>query len=141
MSTQSPREYRMVEPSPDVISIRIQPDEAITLRIGCKVPGPEVTVQPVRMEFLYGAAFGFDPPEAYERLLRDVVIGDSTLFTRRDEVEASWRWITPILEAWEQTPVPGFPDYDAGSWGPAEADRLIEADGEVDGVQRTWRRP
>ncbi len=121
--------------APNVLVLRIQPDEAISLRIGCKVPGPAVAVQPVRMEFLYGSAFGFEAPEAYERLLRDVLLGDATLFTRRDEVEAAWRWITPILESWSAAPPPQFPNYEAGSWGPQEARELIEADG------RAWRYP
>jgi glucose-6-phosphate 1-dehydrogenase len=120
--------------APNVLVLRLQPDEGISLRIGCKAPGPAVAVQPVKMEFLYGTAFGFEPPEAYERLLFDVLTGDSTLFTRRDEVEAAWRWITPVLDYWHRAPAPEFPNYAAGTWGPPEAQELIEADG------RAWRR-
>jgi len=85
---------------PNVLSLRIQPNEGIALRIGVKVPGYEARIQPVTMDFGYSAAFGVEPPEAYERLILDALLGDSTLFTRRDEVEAQWRFITPILEGW-----------------------------------------
>jgi glucose-6-phosphate 1-dehydrogenase len=83
------------------------------------------------MDFLYGSSFGRQSPEAYERLLLDVLLGDSTLFTRRDEVEASWSIITPILEAWQHMSPPDFPNYPAGSWGPASATELVQRDGRI----------
>jgi glucose-6-phosphate 1-dehydrogenase len=119
---------------PNVLVLRIQPDEGISLRFGAKVPELATRVQPVKMDFRYGAAFGGEPPEAYERLLLDAIFGDSTLFTRRDEVEAAWAFITPILEGWQAAPPPEFPNYTAGSWGPTEADALMSRDG------RAWRR-
>jgi glucose-6-phosphate 1-dehydrogenase len=117
----------------NVLAIRIQPDEGISLHLGSKVPGPRLEVAPVNMEFRYASSFGVEAPEAYERLLLDALSGDSTLFTRGDEVEASWRFITPILDAWRQG---GAPEpYEAGSWGPEGADALLERSG------RRWRRP
>jgi glucose-6-phosphate 1-dehydrogenase len=119
---------------PNVLVLRIQPDEGISLRFGSKIPGPENRIQPVKMDFLYGTSFGVEPPEAYERLLLDCMLGDSTLFTRRDEVERAWELVTAIREAWDQAPAPAFPNHEAGSWGPAEADDLLRKDG------RAWRR-
>jgi glucose-6-phosphate 1-dehydrogenase len=124
---------------PNVLSLRIQPNEGIALRIGVKVPGYAARIQPVTMDFGYGAAFGVEPPEAYERLILDALLGDSTLFTRRDEVEAQWQFITPILEGWAQqsgaaTERLELAEYEAGTWGPAAADALLQADG------RGWRR-
>ena len=119
---------------PNVLSIRIQPDEGFALGINSKVPGPRVRIYPVQMDFHYGSTFGGSSPEAYERLLLDVMAGDPTLFMRRDAVEAAWRWVMPILDRWEKTPDP-LPKYPAGEWGPAEADRLIESTG------RQWRQP
>lgn len=118
---------------PNVLTIRIQPDEGLSLSISTKLPGPKVQIQPVKMDFRYGTTFEKQSPEAYERLLLDVMAGDATLFMRRDEVEASWTWITNILEAWEQGGVRWLPEYTAGTRGPVEADRLIEAD------NRQWR--
>jgi glucose-6-phosphate 1-dehydrogenase len=92
-----------------------------------------VRIYPVNMDFDYGSTFGGRSPEAYERLLLDVLVGDPTLFMRRDEVEASWRWIMPILQRWSERPAP-LPTYAAGDWGPPEADRLIEDAG------RQWRK-
>jgi glucose-6-phosphate 1-dehydrogenase len=120
--------------TPNVLSIRIQPDEGIALKFFSKVPGPTMDVLPVPMEFRYGTSFGAEPPEAYERLILDCMLGDSTLFTRGDEVEASWTWIDRIEQAWRKAPPPPFPNYAAGTWGPDEADRLLEADGQA------WRR-
>ncbi|MBL8696369.1 MAG: glucose-6-phosphate dehydrogenase [Planctomycetes bacterium] len=119
---------------PNVLAVRIQPDEGISLRFTSKVPGPSPTLQPVRMDFLYGTSFGVEPPEAYERLLLDSMVGDSTLFTRSDEVEQAWRFVTPILEGWQQLGAHGVDSYPAGSWGPRSADDLIAHDG------RSWRR-
>jgi glucose-6-phosphate 1-dehydrogenase len=118
---------------PNVLTIRIQPDEGFALGISSKVPGLRLRIEPVSMDFQYSAAFGTaTSPEAYERLLLDVLMGDATLFMRRDTVEAAWRWITPILERWESTDAP-IATYAAGTWGPPEADRLIESTG------RKWR--
>ncbi len=118
---------------PNVLALRIQPDEGISLTVSVKTPGTRLNIRPVKMEFLYGTGFGIEPPEAYERLLLDAMIGDSTLFTRHDEVEASWAFITDILDAWKQLPPPQFPNYESGSWGPRDADRLLYRDG------REWR--
>ena len=117
--------------TPNVLSIRIQPDEGFSLEISSKVPGPHVNIDPVKMDFHYGSMFGGASPEAYERLLLDVITGDATLFMRRDAVEAAWRWVMPILDRWAaQTDTP-LPTYKAGSWGPAEADALIASTGHA----------
>ncbi|GAC1547927.1 MAG: glucose-6-phosphate dehydrogenase [Polyangiales bacterium] len=117
---------------PDVLSIRIQPDEGITLRFMAKVPGPEQLLRPVTMDFRYGTSFGETGPEAYERLLLEAMLGDATLFARNDEVKAAWEYITPLLEAWKAMPAPE--PYPAGSWGPESADALMHRD------DRHWRR-
>ncbi len=123
---------------PNVLALRIQPDEGITLKFLSKVPGPTIEPRPVTMDFRYGSSFGTEPPEAYERLLLDCMLGDSTLFTRGDEVLESWRFCSRILNAWaesdEQANGP-LPTYEAGSWGPAEADEMLGRDG------RGWRKP
>jgi len=118
---------------PNVLGLNIQPDEGIALRFGAKVPGPAMRIRPVAMDFRYGAAFSDAAPDAYERLLLDCMLGDSTLFTRRDEVEAAWQFITPIIEGWKASQ-PRFPNYAAGTWGPEESQRFMEQDG------RRWRR-
>ncbi len=118
---------------PNVLVIRIQPNEGITLRFGAKLPGQAMRIRWVNMDFRYGSSFGLNPPEAYERLLLDCMLGDSTLYARRDMVERGWEIVTPILEAWKKPPA-DFPDYEAGSWGPRAAFDLIERDG------RRWRR-
>jgi glucose-6-phosphate 1-dehydrogenase len=120
---------------PNVLAIRIQPDEGITLKTTAKVPGPSMRLRSVNMGFLYGTSFLVESPDAYERLLLDCMLGDSTLFPRRDGIEASWEPITRILEGWEQAGVSELPGYSAGTWGPDEADRFIEQDG------RQWRQP
>jgi glucose-6-phosphate 1-dehydrogenase len=123
---------------PNVLAIRIQPNEGISLRFQVKVPGPAMHVEPFQMDFGYAEAFQHAAPEAYERLLLDAALGDSTLFTRGDEIEAAWTFIQPILDGVSQCAVARLPSYPAGSWGPREADALIEADG------RRWvlvRRP
>jgi glucose-6-phosphate 1-dehydrogenase len=119
----------------NVLALRIQPDEGISLKFDTKVPGPDIRIHPVSMDFRYGAAFGDTPPDAYEALLLDALEGDGTLFTRRDEVETAWAWITGILEAWERRAAPDFPNYEAGSWGPRAGEDLLRRDG------RRWRRP
>jgi len=117
----------------NAIRIRIQPDEGFSLCISSKVPGLRVKIQPVAMDFDYEDFFKKTSPEAYERLLLDVMAGDATLFMRRDSVETSWQWITPILDRWSEVGPVVLPSYSPGSWGPAEADRLIEHTG------RHWR--
>jgi len=111
----------------NVITMRIQPDEGIALSFGAKQPGQQMRAIRVDMDFSYRDAFGTETPAAYETLLLDAMRGDATLFTRRDEVEAEWRIITPIEEAWAQLPTPRFPNYAAGSEGPKEADSLIRS--------------
>jgi glucose-6-phosphate 1-dehydrogenase len=118
---------------PNVLSIRIQPDEGFALGISSKIPGPRVRIYPVQMDFRYASTFGGSSPEAYERLILDVMIGDQTLFMRRDAVEAAWRWVMPILEHWAARQDEAIPTYPASTWGPPEADRLIESMG------RKWR--
>jgi glucose-6-phosphate 1-dehydrogenase len=118
------------ELQPNLLTLRIQPDEGISLRFGAKVPGSAMRIRGVNMEFLYGSAFAGEPPEAYERLLLDCMLGDSTLFTRRDEVEAAWSIITSILEGWQAQGVSHLSLYPAGSWGPEAADALLARDGK-----------
>jgi glucose-6-phosphate 1-dehydrogenase len=119
---------------PNVLAIRIQPDEGISLKFDSKLPGPTVRTAPVTMEFRYATSFGAEPPEAYERLLLETMLGDATLFARRDEIETAWAWLDPLLERWGNDAQPP-PFYPSGSWGPDAADELIEKDG------RRWRRP
>jgi glucose-6-phosphate 1-dehydrogenase len=118
---------------PNVLAMKIQPDEGISLRFSSKVPGQSNQIRPVTMDFRYNSSFGVESPEAYERLLLDALLGDSTLFTRSDEVEASWSLITPLHQGWEDAPPSEFPNYEAGSWGPKAADELL-------GAGRQWRR-
>jgi glucose-6-phosphate 1-dehydrogenase len=115
-------------PPPNLLVLRIQPDEGISMRFGAKVPGTRSDVRPVNMDFRYGSSFGVSPPEAYERLLIDAMLGDSTLFTRWDSVEKAWELLTPILEGWNNGASP-LQYYSAGSWGPDAARELIERDG------------
>jgi glucose-6-phosphate 1-dehydrogenase len=122
------------DPEANLLALRIQPDEGILLRFAAKVPGLGVDVRSVNMDFTYGSAFSVDSPDAYETLILDALLGDAALFTRADEVEKAWGIVTPIIEAWADAPPPAFPDYDAGSWGPAAADELLARDG------RQWRR-
>jgi glucose-6-phosphate 1-dehydrogenase len=118
------REFAECPPNPNSLTIRIQPNEGISLSFACKSPGTRFAVQDVNMDFSYGRTFGQRSPEAYERLLLDALRGDPSLFMRSDEVEAAWRFITPILEAWKRLPEPAFPNYEPGSEGPVEANRL-----------------
>jgi glucose-6-phosphate 1-dehydrogenase len=117
----------------NVITMRIQPNEGIAINFGAKVPGTQMRATRVNMDFSYSEAFGSETPAAYETLLLDAMRGDATLFTRRDEVEAEWKIITPIEEAWAQLPPPSFPNYASGSDGPAEADAMIQYD------RKRWR--
>jgi glucose-6-phosphate 1-dehydrogenase len=121
---------------PNMLVLRIQPDEGITLRFGAKVPGPSLRLRSVNMDFLYGSAFLTESPEAYERLLLDCMLGDATLFIREDEVDEAWRVCTAILDGWRAHPpdAANCPNYEAGTWGPQEAHDFMARDG------RTWRR-
>jgi glucose-6-phosphate 1-dehydrogenase len=119
----------------NLLAFRIQPDEGIALRFAAKQPGFQTALRWVTMDFRYGTSFGIEPPAAYERLLLDCMVGDATLFTREDEVEAQWRIVTPIAEAWREAVGATPSAYAAGSWGPPEADAFVEREG------RTWRRP
>jgi glucose-6-phosphate 1-dehydrogenase len=120
---------------PSVLVLRVQPDEGISLRFNVKTPGtmtqltPEFEISPVNMQFSYDEVFGGETPPAYQTLLLDVMLGDATLFTRSDEVEAAWSVIDPLLTYFEQRPVSPLPQYRAGSWGPSEADDLLEQAG------------
>ncbi len=122
------------EIQPNLIAMRIQPDEGISLRFGAKYPSPDMTVCPVVMDFNYAAAFGTNSANGYERLLLDAMLGDATLFAHRDGVEATWQIFTPLLEAWASHPPKDFPNYASGTWGPAAADDLIGRDG------RSWHK-
>jgi glucose-6-phosphate 1-dehydrogenase len=120
--------------SPNRLVLNIQPDEGISLRFGAKVPGPLVRLGSVDMDFEYSDYFGSTPSTGYERLLYDCMIGDATLFQRADMVEAGWRVVGPIQDLWKALPPRSFPNYASGSWGPKEADELLERDG------RQWRK-
>jgi glucose-6-phosphate 1-dehydrogenase len=123
------------EIEPNRLTLRIQPDEGIALRVGLKPPGPRISLVPAHLGFAYHETFGAEPAEAYERLLLDCLLGDATLFIRRDEVETAWALVTPVLEAWAAAGRAGLAYYAAGHWGPKEADRFIQADG------REWVNP
>ena len=117
---------------PNLLILRIQPEEGISLRFFSKQPGSGMHLRPVSMDFKYGSSFGGRSPSAYETLLVDAMIGDATLYTRQDMVEASWRVVQPILETWQGQKF-RFPNYDPGTWGPAEADAMLARSG------REWR--
>lgn len=119
--------------TPNLLTLRIQPDEGASLKFVAKVPGPNVDLRTVSMDFAYGSSFLKASPEAYERLLLDALLGDSTLFARGDEVETAWDIVDEVLGAWATTQA-DFPNYEAGSWGPDAADDLMARDG------RRWRR-
>jgi glucose-6-phosphate 1-dehydrogenase len=117
----------------NALVIRVQPDEGITLRFGSKVPGSAMEIRDVNMDFAYGGTFTESSPEAYERLILDVLLGDPPLFPQTEEVELSWKILDPIVDYWAGR---GAPDtYEAGTWGPASADKMLARDG------RSWRRP
>src|ERR1043166_7080825 len=119
----------------NAITLRLQPNEGISLRFNGKIPGTSMQLRPVRMHFSYDSEFGAYTPEAYERLLLEALSGDATLFIRRDEVEAAWSFIDPIREAWENLPLTEKEFYVAGTWGPKAADELLATSGH------TWRNP
>jgi glucose-6-phosphate 1-dehydrogenase len=121
--------------NPNVLVMRIQPDEGVSLTFEVKPPGPDMTISPLSLDFNYEEAFGSSPPEAYETLLEDCIEGDSTLFTRHDWVEAAWSLVDPIIQVWKLSKPRNFPNYEAGSWGPKEADEFMARDG------RRWRQP
>jgi glucose-6-phosphate 1-dehydrogenase len=125
----------MAGDAPNMLVLNLQPDEGILLTFGAKEPGPIDKISPVKMQFTYNQAFGNEPPEAYERLLQDCVIGDATLFTRSDEIQAQWGFTTAILDSWAKNPVKNLPVYEAGTWGPPGADEFIQAD------RKAWRNP
>ena len=117
----------------NALVVRVQPDEGVTLRFGSKVPGSGMEVRDVTMDFGYGTAFTEASPEAYERLLLDVLLGEPSLFPTNTEVELSWTILDPVVEKWHAE---GSPDaYPAGTWGPHSAEKLLARTG------RTWRRP
>ena len=121
--------------APNQFIVHIQPQEGISLQFGAKIPGPIVKLGTVNMDFRYADYFGSKPSTGYERLLYECMIGDATLFQRADMVEASWSVVQPILDVWQALPPRNFPNYPAGSWGPWEANDLLERDG------RQWREP
>ena len=121
--------------TPNVLTMRVHPNEGISLRFEAKMPGPDLRTRTVDMDFSYGASFGVTSSDAYDRLLIDCMLGDQTLFTRSDEVEEAWRVVTPALMAWESSNDQSLvPKYEAGTWEPAEAELMINRDG------RKWRR-
>ncbi|MCU0518057.1 MAG: glucose-6-phosphate dehydrogenase [Oscillatoria sp. Prado101] len=121
--------------SPNVLALRIQPNEGISMRFEVKMPGSDLRTRPVEMDFSYGSTFGKTTGDAYERLLLDCMLGDQTLFTRADEVEEAWRVVMPALAAWEAPTDPAsIPQYEAGTWEPTQAEDLINRD------RRRWRR-
>jgi glucose-6-phosphate 1-dehydrogenase len=121
--------------NPNVLAMRIQPDEGISMRFEVKTPGSSLRTRPVDMDFRYDSAFGQANTDAYARLLVDCMLKDQTLFTRGDEVEASWRILSPLLEVWDApAPPEAVSLYEAGTWGPVESELLLNRDG------RRWRR-
>jgi glucose-6-phosphate 1-dehydrogenase len=119
--------------APNLLIVNVQPDEGITVRFEAKLPGTRMQLAPVMMNFRYGTTFGREVPEAYETLLLDAMVGDATLFARHDFVEASWALITPVHETWRKERAATIPTYEAGEWGPPEADALVAREG------RRWR--
>jgi len=118
---------------PNVLLIHVQPNEGVSLAIGAKVPGQGMTIRTVHMDFLYGGTFREGLPDAYERLILDAMLGDQTLFTRSDEIEEQWALVDAIIGFWQRDRQ-SFPNYAAGTWGPAASDELVHRDG------RSWRR-
>jgi glucose-6-phosphate 1-dehydrogenase len=119
---------------PNVLTFRIQPEEGISMGFNSKIPGPSTDMRTVNMDFSYGSAFGEELPDAYERLLLNAMVGDSTLYMRKDEVDSAWAFITEILNGWRDTGQPELSFYRAGSSGPETAVRLLGTS------ERKWRR-
>jgi glucose-6-phosphate 1-dehydrogenase len=119
---------------PNLLILRIQPEEGISLKFVSKRPGQGMMLRPVSMDFNYGSSFGERSPSAYETLLLDAMAGDTTLFIRQDMVEASWAVVDPVQKVWDAANF-DFPNYPAGSWGPAAADEMLARRGHV------WRKP
>jgi glucose-6-phosphate 1-dehydrogenase len=119
--------------TPNFLVLHIQPEEGISLRFGAKIPGPVMRLGNVDMNFQYSDYFGVAPSTGYETLLHDCMVGDATLFQRDDMVEAGWAVVTPLIDVWKALPPRNFPNYAAGTWGPKEADELLQRDG------RHWR--
>jgi glucose-6-phosphate 1-dehydrogenase len=120
---------------PNRLLLAIQPEEGIFLRFEVKQPGPTMHLSPVMMQFYYREAFKITPPEAYETLLLDIMEGDATLFLRGDQAEAAWSVVSPVLDVWTAVRPTDFPNYQAGTWGPEEAEILVAQDG------RSWITP
>lgn len=118
----------------NVLAIQVQPDEGISLKIGLKPPGPKMSVKPVEMDFTYHSSFDMPSPDAYERLLLDAMRGDATLFTRDDEIEQAWDFLSPVFESWNSNDSNNVYDYEAGTYGPEEAQEMLLRDG------RKWRK-
>jgi glucose-6-phosphate 1-dehydrogenase len=127
------RDTQVENMMPNQLVLHIQPEEGISLRFAAKTPGPAMQLGEVNMDFEYSDYFGQTPSTGYERLLHDCMIGDATLFQRADMVEAGWSIVNPVLDVWKALPPRNFPNYPAGTWGPKEAEELIERDG------RRWR--
>ncbi len=125
----------VMDARPNRLLIAIQPEEGLLLRFEAKYPGPTMRLSPVIMQFYYREAFKATPPEAYETLLLDVMLGDATLFMRADQTEAAWEILAPILNLWETVQPTDFPNYQAGTWGPEAAETLLAQDG------RNWIVP
>jgi glucose-6-phosphate 1-dehydrogenase len=121
--------------NPNVLVLRIQPDEGISLTFEVKPPGPDICISPLSLNFNYEQSFGSSPPDSYETLLEDCIEGNSTLFTRHDWVELAWALMDPIIQVWSLSKPKNFPNYESGSWGPRDADEFMQRDG------RRWRRP
>jgi glucose-6-phosphate 1-dehydrogenase len=119
---------------PNVMALRIQPNEGIAVKFSSKFPATQMQIRPVKMEFRYAESFGVEAPSAYETLLHDCMLGDQTLFNREDAVDLAWQLLTPVLDRWREDKDKGLAFYESGSWGPKEADELLERDG------RAWRR-
>ena len=119
--------------APNWLLIRVQPDEGISLEFGAKIPGPNMKLGKVKMDFKYGDYFGASPSTGYETLIFDVMIGDATLFQRADNIEGAWATVQPVLDFWANNAAKTFPNYIAGSYGPASADAMLQRDG------RSWR--
>jgi glucose-6-phosphate 1-dehydrogenase len=129
------KSHAVEDVSPNVLVMRIQPDEGVSLTFEVKPPGHDMIIRPLSLDFSYEEAFGNSPPEAYEALLEDCIEGDSTLFTRHDWVELAWSLVDPIIQVWNLSRPRNFPNYETGSWGPKEADEFMAREG------RRWRRP